>query len=88
MVKCPFYEQASDAADPGYRKGLLLFIDDARRDVNSGLDQLAVGSLQYVPQMARTIGEHLDQHRGIMNTYTVPVCERGNLAAAAGRRGH
>jgi UDPglucose 6-dehydrogenase len=81
---CPFYEPGVDALlVRNARAGRLRFTTDAADGVAHGqIIFIAVGTppqedgsadLQYVLQVARTIGEHMDGYRAVCTKSTVPV---------------
>jgi UDPglucose 6-dehydrogenase len=81
---CPFYEPGVDALlVRNARAGRLRFTSDAADGVAHGqIIFIAVGTppqedgsadLQYVLQVARTIGEHMDGYRAVCTKSTVPV---------------
>ena len=80
----PFYEPGLEAiVQRNFEAGRLVFTTDAVEGVNHGLFQfIAVGTppgedgsadLQYVLNVARTIGEHMGDYRIIVTKSTVPV---------------
>lgn len=80
----PIYEPGLDAlVAKNVKSGRLNFTTDAAKGVAHGLFQfIAVGTppdedgsadLQYVLAVAKTIGEHMDDYRVIVNKSTVPV---------------
>ena len=90
---CPFYEPGIDGLlTAGTSSGRLRFTTDPAEGVRHGQFQfIAVGTppgedgsadLQYVLQVARTIGEHLEDYRVIVNKSTVPVGTADKVRAA------
>lgn len=80
----PFYEPGLESiVKRNFEAGRLVFTTDAVEGVNHGLFQfIAVGTppgedgsadLQYVLNVARTIGEHMGEYRIIVTKSTVPV---------------
>ena len=98
----PFYEPGLEAiVQRNFEAGRLVFTTDAVEGVNHGLFQfIAVGTppgedgsadLQYVLNVARTIGEHMGDYRIIVTKSTVPVGTsdkvRDAVAETLGTRG-
>ncbi|MEQ1440409.1 UDP-glucose/GDP-mannose dehydrogenase family protein [Fontimonas sp. SYSU GA230001] len=99
---CPFYEPGVDELlTRNLRAGRIRFTTDAAEGVASGeILFIAVGTppqedgsadLQYVLQVARTIGTHMREYRVICTKSTVPVGTarkvRAEVAAALASRG-
>jgi UDPglucose 6-dehydrogenase len=89
----PIYEPGLDDMIKHNREsGRLRFSTDAAEGVRHGLFQfIAVGTppdedgsadLQYVLAVARSIGEHMDSYRIVVNKSTVPVGTADKVAAA------
>ncbi|MFB1488693.1 MULTISPECIES: UDP-glucose/GDP-mannose dehydrogenase family protein [unclassified Thiocapsa] len=89
----PIYEPGLDELIKQNREaGRLTFSTDAEAGVRHGLFQfVAVGTppdedgsadLQYVLAVARSIGEHMDSYRILVNKSTVPVGTADKVAAA------
>jgi UDPglucose 6-dehydrogenase len=89
----PIYEPGLDALVESNREsGRLRFTTDSREGVAHGLFQfIAVGTpsdedgsadLQHVLAVARTIGEHMDGYRIVIDKSTVPVGTADRVAAA------
>ncbi|WP_043765850.1 UDP-glucose dehydrogenase family protein [Algiphilus aromaticivorans] len=98
----PFYEPGLEAiVQRNFEAGRLVFTTDAVEGVNHGLFQfIAVGTppgedgsadLQYVLNVARTIGAHMGDYRIVVTKSTVPVGTadkvREAVAEALGARG-
>jgi UDPglucose 6-dehydrogenase len=90
---CPFYEPGVDALlTRNARAGRIRFTTDAADGVaHGGLIFIAVGTppqedgsadLQYVLQVARTVGEHMKAYRVICTKSTVPVGTGRKVQAA------
>ena len=91
----PIYEPGLDEMLAfNYEEGRLRFTTDAAEGVRHGLFQfIAVGTpsdedgsadLQYVLQVARSIGRHMDDYRIIVDKSTVPVGTADRVHAAVG----
>jgi UDPglucose 6-dehydrogenase len=89
----PIYEPGLDELIKHNREaGRLSFSTDAEEGVRHGLFQfIAVGTppdedgsadLQYVLAVARSIGQHMDEYRILVNKSTVPVGTADKVAAA------
>jgi UDPglucose 6-dehydrogenase len=89
----PIYEPGlEDMIKHNRESGRLRFSTDAAEGVRHGLFQfIAVGTppdedgsadLQYVLAVARSIGEHMDSYRIVVNKSTVPVGTADKVAAA------
>ncbi|MFV2055972.1 MAG: UDP-glucose/GDP-mannose dehydrogenase family protein [Thiohalomonadales bacterium] len=88
----PIYEPGLDTLVAKNREaGRLKFTTDAKKGVNHGLFQfIAVGTppeedgsadLQYVLAVSKTIGEHMDDYRIIVDKSTVPVGTADKVSA-------
>ncbi len=99
--ECPFYEPGlAELVKLNHSEGRLRFTTDAAEGVKHGQFQfIAVGTppgedgsadLKYVLQVAKTIGEHMTEHRVVITKSTVPVgtCDkvRAELNAALAAR--
>ncbi|HEY1075512.1 MAG TPA: UDP-glucose/GDP-mannose dehydrogenase family protein [Fontimonas sp.] len=90
---CPFYEPGVDQLlTRNARSGRIRFTTDAARAVEHGqIIFIAVGTppqedgsadLQYVLQVARTVGEHMADYRVVCTKSTVPVGTAAKVRAA------
>lgn len=94
---CPFFEPGLETLlKQGQTAGRLRFTTDAAEAVRHGLFQfIAVGTppgedgsadLQYVLQVAETIGAHMDGYRVVVTKSTVPVGTADKVAATLSAR--
>ncbi|MGH8506601.1 MAG: UDP-glucose dehydrogenase family protein [Stenotrophobium sp.] len=94
--ECPFYEPGlAELVKINHAQGRLRFTTDAATAVGHGEYQfIAVGTppgedgsadLKYVLQVARTIGEHMDDYKVVITKSTVPVgtCDKVRAAVTA-----